>query len=203
MLLLPLLVVMLGLTASTFVLVAIFGLTASTFVLVDMHGLTAFPFVLMGMLGLTASPFVLVAVLGLTASIFVLVARFNLTGQDYTFSIFKLCFINKVRVTNDIIDIEELTVLPEQGPGGSMSQVVGLPNNSYKPITNTAWVRIRLCKLQKRCTRLAATCDNITSCLPMVGGSLRILRLLPPRKLVSMIELKYCYLYLKIFCKEN
>ena len=23
------------------------------------------------------------------------------------------------------------------GPGGSMSQVVGLPNNAYKPITNT------------------------------------------------------------------
>ena len=34
------------------------------------------------------------------------------------------------------------------GPGGSMSQVVG-SNNSYKPITNTAWVRARLCKLQK------------------------------------------------------
>ena len=33
---------------------------------------------------------------------------------------------------------------------GSMSQVVGLPNNSFKPITNTAWVRARLCKLQKR-----------------------------------------------------
>jgi hypothetical protein len=26
---------------------------------------------------------------------------------------------------------------------------IGLPNNSYKPITNTAWVRARLCKLQK------------------------------------------------------
>ena len=25
-----------------------------------------------------------------------------------------------------------------------------LPNNSHKPITNTAWVRTRLCKLQKR-----------------------------------------------------
>jgi hypothetical protein len=31
-----------------------------------------------------------------------------------------------------------------------MSYVVGLPNNSYKPITNTAWVRARLCKLQKK-----------------------------------------------------
>jgi len=28
-----------------------------------------------------------------------------------------------------------------------MSQVVGLLNKSYKPITNTAWVRARLCKL--------------------------------------------------------
>ena len=35
------------------------------------------------------------------------------------------------------------------GPGGSMSYVVG-SNNSYKPITNTAWIRARLCKLQKR-----------------------------------------------------
>ena len=48
-----------------------------------------------------------------------------------------------------------------QGPGGSMSQVVGLPNNSYKPITNTAWVCARLCKLQKRLTRLAAASDKV------------------------------------------
>jgi len=42
-----------------------------------------------------------------------------------------------------------------QGPGGSMSYLVGFPNNSnnsYKPITNTTWVRDRLCKLQKGCT---------------------------------------------------
>ena len=45
-------------------------------------------------------------------------------------------------------------------PGGSMSQVVG-SNNSYKPITNTAWVRVRLCKLQKGCTRLAAASDKV------------------------------------------
>ena len=42
-----------------------------------------------------------------------------------------------------------------------MSQVVGLPNNSYKPITNTAWVRTWLCKLQKRCTRLAIASDKV------------------------------------------
>ena len=48
-----------------------------------------------------------------------------------------------------------------KGPGGSMSQLVGLPNNSYKPITNTAWVRARTCKLQKGCTRLAAASDKV------------------------------------------
>ena len=42
-----------------------------------------------------------------------------------------------------------------------MSQVIGLPNNSYKPITNTAWVRARLCKLQKGCTRLTTTSDKV------------------------------------------
>ena len=35
-----------------------------------------------------------------------------------------------------------------------MTEVIGLPNNSYKPITNKAWVRARLYKLQKGCTRL-------------------------------------------------
>ena len=46
-------------------------------------------------------------------------------------------------------------------PGGSMSQVVRLSNNSHKPTTNTAWVRDWLCKLQKECTRLAAASDNV------------------------------------------
>ena len=41
-----------------------------------------------------------------------------------------------------------------------MSQVVGLPSNSHKPITTTAWVRVRPCKLQKECTRLAAAWDK-------------------------------------------
>ena len=30
-----------------------------------------------------------------------------------------------------------------------------------KPKTNTAWVRARLCKLQKGCTRLAAASDKV------------------------------------------
>ena len=49
----------------------------------------------------------------------------------------------------------------QMGPGGSMSQVVGLPKNSCKSITNTAWVRARFCKLQKGCTRLAPTSENV------------------------------------------
>ena len=41
-----------------------------------------------------------------------------------------------------------------------MSYVVGLPNNPCKPITNAAWVRAQLCKLQKGCTRLATASDQ-------------------------------------------
>ena len=40
---------------------------------------------------------------------------------------------------------------------------------------------------KKGCTRLAAASDNVTSYLPMVGGSLRVLWLPPPLKLVAMI----------------
>ena len=42
-----------------------------------------------------------------------------------------------------------------------MSLVVGLPNNSYRPITNTTSVRARICKLPKGCTRLAAENDKV------------------------------------------
>ena len=59
-----------------------------------------------------------------------------------------------------------------------MSSVVGLPNNSYKHITNTAWVRARLCKLPR---------DKVYQLLAQIGGSLRVFRLLPPLKLVAMI----------------
>jgi hypothetical protein len=46
-----------------------------------------------------------------------------------------------------------------------MSYVVGLPNNSYKPITNTVWVHARLCVLQKRCIRLTAASDKVQQLL--------------------------------------
>jgi hypothetical protein len=51
---------------------------------------------------------------------------------------------------------------------GSMSYVVGLPNNSYKPMTNTAWVRARLCELQKKCTPPAVTSDKVYQLLANV-----------------------------------
>ena len=42
-----------------------------------------------------------------------------------------------------------------------MIQVVGKRDNSYKPITNTTWVHVQLCKLQKQCIRLAAAIDKV------------------------------------------
>jgi hypothetical protein len=39
--------------------------------------------------------------------------------------------------------------------------MVGITSNSYKPITNMAWGRDRLCKLQNGCTRLAAASDKV------------------------------------------
>ena len=64
------------------------------------------------------------------------------------------------------------TSILNRGRGGSMSQVVGLHKNSYKPITNTPWVRARLCKLKKGAFDSQPQVIKLTSCLPMVGGSL-------------------------------
>ena len=51
-----------------------------------------------------------------------------------------------------------------------MNYVVGLPSKSYKPITTTPWVRARLCLLQKRCTRLAATSGKVCQLLSRGWG---------------------------------
>ena len=48
-----------------------------------------------------------------------------------------------------------------QGRVAQWVRQLGSPNNSYKPINNTAWVRAQLCKLQKGCTRLAAASDKV------------------------------------------
>ena len=62
---------------------------------------------------------------------------------------------------SSICFLKTTTTPSRRGLGGLMSQVVVLPNNSYKPITNTKWVRARLCKLPKGCTRLAAASDKV------------------------------------------
>ena len=50
-----------------------------------------------------------------------------------------------------------------EGPGwfNELGTVVGLPNNSYKPITNTAWVRADFVNYTKGYTRLAAASDKV------------------------------------------
>ena len=53
-------------------------------------------------------------------------------------------------------------------PGGSMSYVVGLPNYSNRPITNTVGVRV-----QKGALDLQPQVIKFISCWPMVGVSLR------------------------------
>ena len=47
-----------------------------------------------------------------------------------------------------------------QRPGWLNELGIGLPNNSYKPITNTAWVRAGFVNYQKGRTRLAAASDK-------------------------------------------
>jgi hypothetical protein len=62
-----------------------------------------------------------------------------------------------------------------------MGEVVGLSNNSCKPIAPD-FVNDKKGALDSQPQVI-----KFTSCLPMVGGSLRVFRLLPPLKLVAMI----------------
>jgi len=57
-------------------------------------------------------------------------------------------------------------------------------HTSLSPIV---WIRTRLCKLQKGALDSQPQVIKFTSYLSMVGDSLRVLRLLPLLKLVSMI----------------
>jgi hypothetical protein len=73
-----------------------------------------------------------------------------------------------------------------EGPGGSMSWVIGIPDNSYKPITNTAVFALGFVNYKKGALDSQPQVIKFTSCLPMVGGPLQVLRLLPPLKPVAM-----------------
>jgi hypothetical protein len=96
--------------------------------------------------------------------------------------------ISKYHFKNKIIDILNILRTTQLWNNAQIP-------NSYKPITNTAWVRAQLGKLQKGYTRLAAASDKVYQLLPRVGGSLRVLRLPPPLKLVAMIAVLVIGLY--------
>jgi hypothetical protein len=53
-------------------------------------------------------------------------------------------------------------------PGGSMSWIVGLPNNSYQPITNMVGSRPTLEITKKGALDSQSQVIKFTSCLPMV-----------------------------------
>ena len=76
-----------------------------------------------------------------------------------------------------------------------MSQVVGLPNNAYKPITNTAQVRARLWKLQKKGSLDSQSqVIKFTSCLLVVSGSLT-----PKIKSFNIQPSFFCFVFV-FFC---
>jgi hypothetical protein len=75
------------------------------------------------------------------------------------FHVFKsVAYLRYLTVSDYPLGIFTLSLI--QGPGWLNELVVGIPNNSDKPITNTAWDCAPLCKLQKRCTQLAAGSDK-------------------------------------------
>jgi hypothetical protein len=79
--------------------------------------------------------------------------------------------------------------MPVVFSGSSRSLEDTNKTDCHKPITNTAWVRTRLCKLQKGCTRLAAANDKVYQLLAhgrwfSLGTQVRLLQ---PLKLVAMI----------------
>ena len=85
-----------------------------------------------------------------------------LTLWDYMSLLFSSLWVSCCSIFIFLCSVLQVMICPFsfEGAGGSMSQVVGLPNNSYKPIPNTVWVRARLCKSQKGCTRLAVASDK-------------------------------------------
>ena len=84
------------------------------------------------------------------------------------FHVFKsVAYLRYLTVSDYPLGIFTLYLI--QGPGWLNELVVGIPNNSDKPITNTAWDRARLCKLQKDALDSQPEVIKLTSCLPMRG----------------------------------
>ena len=89
--------------------------------------------------------------------------------------------------TNKTIDFYIKRSSPNsKDPVGSMSQVVGFPNNSYQPITNTRGFAPGFVNYKQGCIRLAAASDKAYQLLAHGRW------FSPPLKLGAMIQLKYC-----------
>ena len=86
-----------------------------------------------------------------------------------------------------------------RGPGGSMSQVVDYLTTHTRP--SQIWHGFTPSFVNY--TRLAAQVIKFTSYLPMVSGSLRVLWLPPPLKLVTMIQLNIAKSGIKHKIKSN
>ena len=93
----------------------------------------------------------------ITISFSLILPHFYYSFQGLWSNIFVHFNPHRQSSTQDIIFL----IVYRKDPGGSKSQVVGLLNNSYKLVAITAWVRARLCKLQKGYTRLSATGDKV------------------------------------------
>jgi hypothetical protein len=67
-----------------------------------------------------------------------------------------------------------------------MSLIVGLPNNSYKLSPIRPGFTPGFVNYKKGALDSQPQVIKFTSCLPIVGGSLQVLRLFQPLKLVAM-----------------
>jgi len=70
---------------------------------------------------------------------------------------------NKLIILSNLNPTKILGKLSRSGRVSSScsTSVTRRVTDSYKPITNTAWVHARPCKLQKGCTRLAVASDKV------------------------------------------
>ena len=119
--------------------------------------------------------------------LFVMLSVLRYKDSDYPFGIFKLflyisCFPHDIVIQICIYFIPPPTqkkLLTHSLYLGRVEFFLSFPERWS---CNTCLFFYRLSKLQKGCTRLTAQVITYTSCLPMVGGSLRVLWLLPPLK---------------------
>jgi hypothetical protein len=67
----------------------------------------------------------------------------------------------RVHLPWGLFELTPLLVINTDWTGNQYIEQLFICVNSYKPITNTAWVRARFCKLQKGCIQFAAASDKV------------------------------------------